>query len=281
MKNMKKVRSMLFMCLVFMAACMLQSQDVHAEEVGKYELPDTRTNVEYDVTGDGKPDTVKIEKTNYDDYGYEGFKIVINGETVLNETKVYYYSLGSVFVQTKGHSYFFISLYGDNDDGPEMIYEYVDKRLVKRANLGEDIGNLFYHYNGVILSVEPNAINLKVAGQTDMLSGTEMSFTYKVGLNGELSFDKEIVNVSYTKQRYSYKTNKDTKSKYLIAAKKIPVYRNTTGSEKSFTIEKGTKLKITKVYMKGKGRYYCITKSGKKGWIKNKYGWFRYLPYAG
>lgn len=252
-----------------------------SEEIGLYKLSDTSPNTKYDVTGDGKPDKIEIKKMNYSSYTYTAFKVVINGKTALEVNNAYYGATKTILINTKDRNYFFISLYGDNSDGPEIFYEYVNDKLVKRADLENAIGKLFYHYTGKIVSVKPDTIEIKVTGQTDMLAGTNLSFTYKVEPNGNLSLDKKIVNVSYNHSHYKGKDWKIVKSKYLIAAKKIPVYRNTTGSKKTFVIQKGTKLQITKVSLKGKGRYYCITKDKKKGWIKNKYNSFYRLAYAG
>jgi len=41
---------------------MLQSNGAKAAEVGKYELSDTSVNTDYDVTGDGIEDTVRLKK---------------------------------------------------------------------------------------------------------------------------------------------------------------------------------------------------------------------------
>ena len=82
-KQMKKVRNIMIGCLILMAACMIKSQNVHAEDVGKYELSDTSPNTKYDVTGDGKPDTLEIKKFKKNDYDYCGFKILINGKMLL------------------------------------------------------------------------------------------------------------------------------------------------------------------------------------------------------
>ena len=241
-KQMKKVRNIMIGCLILMSACMIKSQDVHAEDVGKYELSDTSPNTKYDVTGDGKPDTLEIKKFKKNDYDYCGFKILINGKTVLKDDKTWYYGLDAVFIQTKGSAYFLISLGLDNGDGPKVIYEYLNGELVERVNLEKVAGKIFYHYNATVSSVKSNSITLNVTGQTDMLAGTDISLTYKVGTKGKLSLANKTVKVSYDNRRYSSKTSKIIKAKYLTAAKRIPVYSNATGSQKAFTIDKGTKV---------------------------------------
>lgn len=278
---MKKVRKLLFLCLAVMAACMIQRKDARAAEVGKYEMSDTRSYSNYDVTGDGVPDTVNFEKLDHVGNGlYQAFKVVINGKTALYGYNEYFYTLKPVFVQTEGHQYFFISLVGDNDDGTKKIYEYVDGQLKECADLDEYVSKLYYHSSATVSSVKADSITFKVTGQSNMLARTNMSFIYKVGATGELFLADEVLKVSYTKSRCSAK--RAYRSNYLVAAKKIQAYSSATGSKKAFRMKKGTKLKITKVSIQGKTpRYYCVTKSGKKGWVNSKMGLFKDMPYAG
>ena len=177
-----------------------------------------------------------------------------------------------------------ISLYriSEDDDGTMQIYKYIDGQLKEVADLSKYTDKLFYHSSATVTSVKSNSITLRVVGQTDMLAYTNMSFTYKVGVDGKLSLKNKVTKVSYTNFRYSADKGSSYKSKYLVAAKKIQVYKKATGTKKAFSIQKGTKLKIKKVSVQGKKpRYYCVTKSGKKGWIKSKYNLFKDTPYAG
>lgn len=279
---MKKMKKLLFLCFAMMAACMLKNTEAQAEKVGKYEMSDTSSCSNYDVTGDGVPDTVNFEKLDADENDmYQAFKVIVNGNTVLYEYNQRFYDIIPVFMQTKDHGYFFISLTSENDDGTKKIYKYEDGCLKEVADLDDYVMKLYYHSSATVSSVKSNTITLKVVGQTNMLAYTDMSFVYKVGKNGKLSLKNKVVKLSYTNFRYSEKKG-GYKSKYLVAKKKIQVYRNATGAQKAFSIKKGTKLKITKVCVKGKKpRYYCVTKSGKKGWVKSKFGLFKDTPYAG
>lgn len=277
---MKKVRKLLFLCLAVMAACMLQRKDARAVEVGKYEMSDTRSYSNYDVTGDGVPDTINFEKLDYDGYSYKAFKVIINGKTALYGYNEYFYTLKPVFVQTEGHQYILISLVGDNDDGTKKIYEYVDGQLKECADLDEYVSKIYFHSSVTISSVSTSSITFKVTGQTYMLARTNMTLVYKVGETGELTLADRVLKVSYSKSRCNAKGG--YRSNYLVAAKKIQAYSSATGSKKAFRMKKGTKLKITKVSIQGKTpRYYCVTKSGKKGWVNSKMGLFKDMPYAG
>ena len=279
---MKKLKNLVFVCLALMAACTIQCNDAKAAKTGTYQLSDTSTNTNYDVTGDGVSDTVEFKKLNYNQNidAYDGFKVVINNKTALHVKDVYFYDLETVFVQTKEHGYFLISVCHDNGDGPRKIYEYVDGKLKERVDFADTAGKAYYHYSAMVSSVKSNSFKVNLVGQTEMLAYTKMSFNFKVGQTGKLSLANKTVKVSYSNGRMN--SEKSYKSKYLVAKKNIQVYRSATGTKKAFSIKKGTKLKITKVSVKGKTpRYYCITKSGKKGWVKSKIELFKDLMYAG
>ena len=99
---------------------------------------------------------------------------------------------------------------------------------------------------------------------------------------GALSLANTSASVRYINKRMNGNTGKLYSSKYLVALKKLQAYRGATGTKKAFIVKKGTKLKITKVSISGKtARYYCITSSGKKGWLVSKQNVFKDLMYAG
>ena len=278
---MKKLRNLVIVCMAIMVACMLQNNDAKAAEVGKYELSDTSVNKDYDVTGDGVKDKVEFKKLNKDSNdGYTGFKVIINGTTAFTEKEEYYYSLNLVFIQTQDHGYFLISSKSDNDYGTSKVYECVDGTLEERMKLDDVVGKVYYQYDVTVSSVKEESFMMKFDGQTNMLARTKMCFGFNVDDTGNLSLANKVAKVAYSNIRIS--TEKSYKSKYLVTAKKLQAYRSSTETEKAFTIKKGTKLKITKVSVSGKTpRYYCVTNSGKKGWVISKQNVFKDLMYAG
>ena len=280
---MKKVRNLVIACMAMMAACMFQNNDAKAAEVGQYELSDTSVNTDYDVTGDGVKDTVKLEKLNHNGSYYCAFDVIINGDVVLNVKSVDYLRLEPVFIQTKNHKYILISTYHSNDYLTfSRIYEYVDGKLKQRMNLDNVAGKIFYQYSPNVYAVKDSSIQIRFAGQSNMLAKTSTVFKYKVGSTGTLSLANTGSSVWYSDKRMNENTGKSYSSKYLVAAKKLQAYRSSTGTKKAFTIKEGTKLKITKVSISGKTpRYYCITSSGKKGWLISKQNVFKDLMYAG
>ena len=266
-----------------MAATTVPAQNVKAStEVGNYELSDTDDNGRYDVTGDGVADTITFEKLNEDVNGvFNGFKVIINDSTVLNEENVDYWDLRSEIIQTKNHVYLFISTYHSNDYLTlSKIYEYVDGKLEQRLDLDSVAGKIFYQYNPNVYDVKDNYIELRFEGQSDMLAKTSLRYGFQVGATGKLSVTNKITRVSYTNKREN--TGKIYTSKYLITTKKLQAYRSSSGTKKAFTIKKGTKLKISHVTISGKkARFYCKTNSGKKGWLVSKQNVFKDLMYAG
>lgn len=287
----KKARTILFLCFAMLTACTLPGREAKAEAIGKYTLSVTNKNSNYDVTGDGVSDTVefkKLKSSGSENSEYQAFKVIINGNTALcrNEKSLSYYDIEPVFIQTKGHSYFLISLFQQDYGRETKIYEYVNGSLKKRLDLDKTFGKIYFSFYTNISSVKTNSFTCKFKGETAMLGlATTMSFTYKTKSSGALSLSKKTVNVTYSNKRMKMTAPYNFyKSKYLVAEKKIQVYRSATGTQKAFRIKKGTKLKIKKISIQGKTpRYYCVTKSGKKGWIKSTqsgYGLFRGVLYA-
>lgn len=283
-EKLKKIRNLLFLCFVLVTAGILfQAQDAQAAKIGSYKLSDSKPTKKYDVTGDGKADKIEIKKLNKSKdgalYSYLGYKILVNGKTIFNSTSGYN-RLDISLIKTKKYSYFKIDEWNCGDIGAiEKIYEYSGKRLkesISLRNIEKKYEGWIFHYK--ISSVKAHSIKIKIEGQTGMLGETKSSFELKVGKGGKLSLAKKVVGVSCK----IWLDDHLVTPKYLITTKKIQVYKNEGTTKKAFSIKKGSKVKITKVSIrKKKPTYYCITKSGKKGWIKTGFKLFENLAYAG
>lgn len=285
-EKLKKVGNLLFICLVLVTAGILfQNQDAQAAtKIGSYKVSDSKPTKKYDVTGDGKADKIEIKKLNKTKSGvfnyYHGYKILVNGKTVLNNTTADYFCLDVFFIKTKKYNYFKITeWYEDKVSATtDIIYKYSGKRLKKCV----DLRNMEKKYEGWVFkynisSVKSDSIKIKTDGQTGMLGSTNSSFELKVGKNGKLTLAKKVTGISckiWSNDHY-------ITPKYLTTTKKIQVYKNEGTTKKAFSIKKGSKVKITKVSIrKKKPTYYCVTKSGKKGWIKSGFQLFENLAYA-
>jgi len=201
----------------------------------------------------------------------------------LNVESVEYIRLESVFIQTEKHGYILISAYHDNDYLTlSRIYEFEDGKLKERKDLDNVAGKIFYQYSPNVYAVKDESIQIRFAGQSDMLAKASTVYEYNVGSTGALSLDNTISRVWYSNKRMNENTGESYSSKNLVATKRLQAYRSSTGTKKAFTIKKGTKLKITKVSISGKKpRFYCITNFGKKGWVISKQNLFKDLIYAG
>lgn len=286
-EKLKKIRNLLFLCFVLVTAGILfQAQDAQAAKIGSYKLSDSKPTKKYDVTGDGKADKIEIKKLNKskewgDSYSYQGFKVLVNGKTILKNNEIFdYYRLDIFLIKTKTYSYFKIDRWDCGDMGAtENIYKYSKnqlKKCISLRNIEKKYEGWIFHYK--ISSVKAHSIKIKIEGQTGMLGETKSSFELKVGKGGKLSLAKKVVGVSCK----IWLDDHLVTPKYLITTKKIQVYKNEGTTKKAFSIKKGSKVKITKVSIrKKKPTYYCITKSGKKGWIKTGFKLFENLAYAG
>lgn len=281
---MRKLKYAVGICFIGMMIGMTGKADTKAAEIGTYSLSETEVNTKYDITGDGVADAVKFEKILYDDDIYKGFKVLVNDEVVLHKSEEFYYELNPSYIQTKGHGYLFINTCFTDDDGSRVLYEYADGTLKQRMDLSGTIGKVYYHDTVSVSGVKKNQIDFQIRGQAQMLAFTKMKLSIKVKSDGTLAVKDNVVNVSYSNKRTDYTTDdmKTYTSKYLVAVKSIKVYKSATGSKKAFTVKKGTQLKIKKVSLQGKkARFYCVTKSGKKGWMVSKDGLFKDLICAG
>lgn len=217
-------------------------------------------------------------------YSYLGYKILVNGKTIFNSTSEYI-RLDISLIKTKKYSYFKIDEWSCGEiSAIEKIYEYSGKRLkesISLRNIEKKYEGWIFHYK--ISSVKAHSIKIKIEGQTRMLGETRSSFELKVGKGGKLSLAKKVVGVSCKILSNSNASdNHWITPKYLTTNKKIQVYKNEGTTKKAFSIKKGSKVKITKVSIsKKKPTYYCVTKSGKKGWIKSESCLFENMAYAG
>ncbi|MEY8460023.1 hypothetical protein AALA69_02685 [Eggerthellaceae bacterium 24-137] len=258
----------------------------------------------FDITGDGKPDVVKVtvedESSPVSDYrvtvyvnNQRALKIPKDGATVLDA-----WSWG----------------YEENiscDKGKENFPCYIVK--LKNGKLFFSMQNNLYVYKGGKLK---NVVNYK-----QMLGGGERYGDMKTGYVEKISGNNIYVRaemnslslffmqvqfkcaykkgtfkpVSTTGELWVRMLRKNgstpfVKAPTLKTRKAVTVYKNAKCTSKKFTVKKGKKIKLTKVYIKGTAMSVKVKSGGKTGWIKMaktgkskdlNNGWppFKNLPY--
>ena len=230
------------------------------------------TTDKYDVTGDGKKDTVS--------YGYNEADFLsilsINGNTA----KSWDFKNGQwawvTIVDIKNKDFLEIEVDDWKADTLTCgLYQIKNNQLKKVLNYASLFNN-----NQLILNDFADTDQAcsflearKVKGNTIYVGGTlatkavgqvnfdGLKLIYK---NGKFKLDKSAVKAVSHMRSSSGKP-----ASYFTAKKNIKVYKKAGSTTKAFKIKKGQKFKVTKIAVVKKQIYLRVrTKAGKLGWIK-------------
>lgn len=239
---------------------------------------------EYDITGDGKADSLLLQDAEKDGDVYQAFKAYINGKCALTIKKrqyLYYYdSTVKLINLDNGRAYLYVYLSADNGDGPIDIYAYRDGKLKKEVNLLKSIKYMGYHSGADIHAVKGNKIVIWMQSMSYGLASVTFEFSYQYQ-NGKL------IPLSQTHKIIGYYNMKSQKTSIfkLTCSRRLQLYKTKKLRKKSRVLAKGTKLYVTKCYISGKKiSYYVKTSDGKTGWFRSKYSVkepFDEIGYAG
>ncbi|MBQ9062000.1 MAG: hypothetical protein IJ121_04100 [Eubacterium sp.] len=235
-------------------------------------MPPTQTK-KYDVTGDGKKDTVSYE---WDEVNMQQI-LKVNGKRINNWD--FYKGKWAWVTIVKVGSKDFLELEIDDWRALSLkcgLYQVKNNKLKKIL----DYSSLF---------------NKKTLLQNDFAdTGTECSYLEARKVKGDTIYfggtlaTKSVGQVNFDGLKVKYKNGKFTVStaaakavsaprdkdgqlvSYFTAKKKITAYKEAGSSAKAFTIAKGKQFKITKMKVLNKQIYLRVrTKAGKLGWIKS------------
>lgn len=227
-----------------------------------------RTTTSYDITGDGKKDTLRISGIPVPDIdGYRRLTVYVNGKQVFCDAGSYsYFYTFEASLCTLANGKPFLYLYNPLDNGDATvcgIYQYKGGKLRRVFDF-----NTFYqpgsHQNGTAVRVSGNRLIVRERVMSHALGNIEADFTLKYK-NGTLTLASRTGTMhkiymmgnpqpSYPKLRYS-----------------VDLYTSQTSSRRAGTLQKGTPVKITKVYVGPKFvRFLLTTRSGKRGWYQSQ-----------
>lgn len=228
---------------------------VQASETAQKELDDwidsgkSKTYNIYDVTGDGKSDTLKIKVAQ------NGVTIFVNGKKAYSRKNGDLNSIDVSLYKIENEVPILAINAGMDSSSYGVVLRYASGKLVKQFDLEDEKGFAFGR-------------ELRVA--SDKITAYFLR-TYCVG----------TVYFAYT---YTYKNGKWNCSKYgdyylgEVGKKNIKVLKNfTTYKEpglksKAFTVKKGSSVKILKCRLYKDNMHIKLECKGKKGWIKD-YGY--------
>lgn len=222
-------------------------------------LKENQTYTKYDITGDGRPDSIMVE-SYYDYYGQSSrFYVNINDSYWAFDT--YHYGVTARLVKlANGTPYLFLRAWADNDDAEVCgLYQNKGNRLKRVVDCNKGFGTkIGFHPGGDIKKVSGNSITFSFTQMAYYTGRTYADFTYKYK-NGTLKKTSNVgkLQVGFKKAKNTYK-----------ALKKIKVYKNTKCKSVKFTIKKGQKVKFLKAYVKGNTVRFQVRAGGKTGWVK-------------
>ena len=244
----------------------------------------------YDLDGDGVKDTISIVPKDGDSkYGYQHISILVNGIEGLSITTSDSEGIWQVIINicnfADGSKYIHINDETFNSfSNVNAIYRFSNNHLYKAFDLKHMLkpkkvkvyrsGRLEKTDTNIGLSVGvPEAINgntLKINGNLFFPATmyTAIEFTLAKKADGSLYRPSKLCTMTNGRPGYYYTSQFiSVKGKYK-AMKTVKVYKNATSSKVKFKMKKGTRLRVSKIYLaNGKARILIKTSSGKTGWV--------------
>lgn len=249
--------------IIFCVLCILgKEQRVYAAKsglthLGTWGLGDkAKTFKKYDVTGDGKEDTVKISVKWNSNRNDAVLKIFVNDKLAFKSKAVdcIYWSVD--LVQLKNGKVFFelLSLVSSDDVDIHGLYQYDNGKIKSCYDFLEFYSEYAHNFNMNLYKVKGNTLYTVVSGQFYATGaiGHKMKLVYKKG-----KFQRE--SNSYPILYNSQKNNKWT------AKRKVKVYKKPGSKTITYTLKKGNVVKINQMVYKNNKMYFKIKNKNGKG----------------
>ncbi|MCR2036491.1 BspA family leucine-rich repeat surface protein [Adlercreutzia caecimuris] len=226
---------------------------------GVYGLKENSSSNYFDVTGNGKLDTIKVKHGR----GSTKFSIYVNGKKAYSGTTGNKYADNlslKVLVLKNGKTFLYADAHGGGEiHGIKTIFQYRSGKMKKVVNCHTVFPKKYGRYRTVdTIKVSGNKVVVRamIMSYTTGWMAADYTYNYKSGTLKQASKTAPIKKF-YPAQRTTFK-----------AQKSIKVYKSTSCKAKKFTIKKGQKVKFLKVYSSGKTMRLQVKVAGKTGWIK-------------
>lgn len=248
----KKVKICCGMILM-LAALILFSKNTYATNY--YSVK----SIKWDITGNGKKDTIRFEQVRCDEYYYV-LNIYINGVKKFKTNRYYEsgYSFKVFKLKNKQRYIFIASAYPFGGEG--FLLHYKNKKLVCDADIKKTVGNAnLYEYPPSFRKTKGNKvyINLGIHEVGPLFAvKSVIGFRYKKG---------KLRPISKTYKVISY--GEDVSPSKLTPKKNLKIFKDKKCKKHLKTIKKGTAIrkKITKVF---NGKKYVNYYIKGVGWFK-------------
>lgn len=282
---MKKLFNHILIAILLIAGFFaISPRTVAAANPQKVKLHTNKTYKAYDITGDKKKDTIRVNISK-DRYGfYDSLAVKINGKIVYSFRNQYFYAKPPkydvdimLYTLKNGKPFLYISAEADNGDGPVCgIFQYKNGKLLQIINFQTLFEPYGAHLNGEVVSVNGNTITTKYNIMSYVLGPCYVSYNYRYKggtlkrTSATTSFDKSILN------------------KTFYANKTLTAYTSTKTNKKSFSVKRRAAVKVDKCYISGGKMLVRVKYKGRYGWIKAMNGYhgeankqFSNIYYAG
>ena len=268
-KNLKKIAPLLLM-LVTLWACSLTTQAAAYYKNLLSQSSKASTFSAYDITNDGKADTITITPTKAG-YSYNRIKVFINGKSALNwSTKAPIYSWSVQYLHlTNSREYLYIHGHGDsNMPYLQCIYAY-NSSNGQLAKVYDFSSEYFSKSATTIDKVTSKSFRIVCACQPSLVGYVKFSLTYKVsGSTFKRSTSKATVKSTLTYDAGDGYTKYFKKSQFKLVSK-TNLLKSAGSSKKAFTAPAGAVLTMKKITVKNNIFYIQFKYKGKTGWLKN------------
>ena len=224
-----------------------------------------KTYKSYDVTGNGKKDTIKITQSGYNGDMYKSFKISINGKKAYSYTEREYpgfYEVEAKLITLSNNKKFlFVNSYSwDGDSTICAIFKYKSGKLKKVVDFVKYYQKYGYHGGADVTGVAGNSIKVKfwTVNYSIGLSDYQMTFRYK---GGTLKQDK-------TKAKLINGWRDGNKTKRFTINKSIKAYTSPTSGTTAFKLKYGDVITIDQVRVTSSKMMFRVKCGSRTGWIR-------------
>ncbi len=245
---------------------------VHYEPVDPVTIEIDTIYEDYDVTNDGKPDSLGLkclEPWEYDDWAVFGYhwQILINGEAAM-EIKTDWPIRPEVELYQVSDDLAYLSILqriDTNDDIADYgLYLYDGGTLEKVCDFYCTIldDTHIFHYGAELVSVAADRIVLRGGNQFNATAYLtwDMEFAYQ---DGQWDYTGNVFPVVY----HDYM---EDKADGMTANQELTVYTATDCEEVAYLVPKGGVVTIDKLCIENGGVYFHVTnEDGVQGWLRD------------
>lgn len=225
----------------------------------------TKTIKKYDITGDGKADTIKLQAG-------DGKVCVYVGGTLRGTVKyssAYHYEV-KYLCTSNGHPFLLVEASGESS-GTYALLQYKSgafKKVVTNSYVPKSYGDP--------TSIDAawasgKQVKVRFESSTNLAGLVQFTYTYnwKGGTLKRASATAPIVSVQIVSN--GYVKMKSASKTWLTLVTSVKLRKTAGGSSTVTTAATGTKVKLVSVRVKSGKLYFKLkTASGKQGWLKGK-----------